>query len=349
MARPVMDDATLSAFFETVALLMAAGIQTDEAVSMVAEDAEDGLREVYVTLYDGLVSGSTLAQAMVSADAFPPYAVAMVAQGARMGRLEETMLSLARRYGDEARLMGRVRASLGYPAALLCMMTVVLAFTVVGVLPVFTDVYESISGSLVDGSFSQVTVAMAVGWAALAATVAATAAALVVVAGTRTSRGRARLTALAERLPATREAAYGLALSRMVASLSTSVAAGVNADDALADAVSGADHPVLARRAGRALSLMTDTSEPRGLVDALAEAGAVDPVYARILGATARAGGLDAALEDLSEDLARESTDALVAAVDAVEPVLSAFLAVAVGATLLAVMLPLVGVMASLA
>lgn len=79
----------------------------------------------------------------------------MVAQGASMGHLEETLLALARRYGDEARLMDRVRTSLGYPAALLCLMSVVLAFTVAGVLPVFTDVYENLSGSLVEGAFSQ--------------------------------------------------------------------------------------------------------------------------------------------------------------------------------------------------
>lgn len=349
MAQPLMDDATLSAFCETIAVLMASGIQTDEAVSMVADDATDELASVYSAMYDELVSGAPLARAMAATKAFPPYAVAMVAQGASMGRLEETLLSLARRYGDEALLMDRVRTSLGYPAALLCLMSVVLAFTVAGVLPVFTDVYENLAGSLVEGAFSQVAMAMTVGWAVLALTLACAVACLWAVAQTRGPAGRARLTSLFERLPATREAAYGLALSRMVASLSASISAGVNVDDAMADAVSGADHPRLAARAERALSLMTDESSPRGLVAALAEAQVIDPVYARILNATVRTGGLDAALQELSCALARESTDGLVAAIDGVEPVLSAFLTVAVGATLLAVMLPLVGIMASLA
>ncbi|WP_251159048.1 type II secretion system F family protein [Caniella muris] len=349
MGKPAMDDGTISAFCETVALLMAAGIQTDEAVAMVAEDAADGLRPVYRTMYDRLAQGATLAQAMAASKAFPAYVQVMAAQGARMGRLEETLLALARRYGDEARLLDRLRTGLGYPAALLCVMSVVLGFTVMGVLPVFTDVYESLSGSLTEGSFSQVATAMAVGWAALAATVAAAAASLAAVAMTGSPRGRARLTALLERFPPTREAAYGLALSRMVAALATGISAGVNADDAMADAVSGVEHPVLAARARAALDLMVDPRDPEGLIPALVKARVVDPVYARLLGATARTGALDETLDDLSRDLADEATGSLMAAIDGVEPVLSAFLSVAVGATLLAVMLPLVGVMASLA
>lgn len=194
MAQPLMDDATLSAFCETIAVLMASGIQTDEAVSMVADDATGELASVYSAMYDELVSGAPLARAMAATKAFPPYAVAMVAQGASMGRLEETLLSLARRYGDEALLMDRVRTSLGYPAALLCLMSVVLAFTVAGVLPVFTDVYENLAGSLVEGAFSQVAMAMTVGWAVLALTLACAVACLWAVAQTRGPAGRARLT-----------------------------------------------------------------------------------------------------------------------------------------------------------
>lgn len=349
MAGRSLDDMTLSAFFETVSLLLGAGIQTDEAVALVADAADGELAEVYEGMYADLVGGATLARAMARTKAFPVYAVTMVAMGAASGHLENTLASLARRYGDDARLFERVSQSVGYPAALLCVMTVVMAFTVFAVLPVFTDVYDNLVGGLTAGSYTQVSAALVVGWAAFAVTAVAALASLYVAWLARRPRGRRRLTAILERFPATREAMYGLSFSRMVSSLATSLAAGINVDDAMADAVAAVDHPVLARRAEKAHDLMTDPRNPLGMVDAMAKAGLLDPLYARLLSTSALVGGLDGALESLSETLATESLDSLSEAIDGVEPLLSAFLALAVGATLAAVMLPLVGIMGALA
>ena len=348
-AAHVLDDGTLSAFFETMAVLMDAGIQIDEALSMLAEDATDSLKATYSAMYEQVVAGHTLAEAMEASGAFPVYATTLVAQGATMGRLHETLMSLGRYYGDEERILTRIKTSLGYPAALLCGMSVVLAFTVIGVLPVFINVYENLSGSLTEGSFSQVTVALTVGWVVLIVTVIAALIALWVASLTRSPQGHDRLMHLLERIPPTQEAAYGLALSRMVAGLSTNISSGTNVDDAVAAAAAGTSHPVLHLRTTQAHKLMVAQDDPQGLVPALVAAQVIDPVYGRLLGITARSGGIDESLEELSEDLARESMDSLLATIDGVEPLLSAFLTVAVGATLLAIMLPLVGIMASLA
>lgn len=348
-AAHVIDDGTLSAFFETMAVLMDAGIQIDEALSMLAEDAAGTLKATYGSMYEQVAAGHTLAKAMEASGAFPAYATTLVTQGTTMGRLHETLMSLARYYGDQERILTRIKTSLGYPAALLCGMSLVLAFTVIGVLPVFINVYENLSGSLTEGSFSQVTLALTVGWVVLVVTVIAAVAALWVASLARNSKGHDKLMHLLERIPPTQEAAYGLALSRMVAGLSTNISSGTNVDEAVAAAAAGTSHPVLHLRTTQAHKLMIASDDPQGLVPALVAAQVIDPVYGRLLGITVRSGGIDESLEALSEDLARESMDSLLATIDGVEPLLSAFLTVAVGATLLAIMLPLVGIMASLA
>ena len=171
MAKPKLDSAGISLFCESVAMMLAAGIQTDEAVGMLSEDIGDvALQATCESVYGRLCAGDTLAVAMKASGAFPRYAVDMVGVGEASGRLEEVLRSLGVYYDEEDRLFAKIRSSVGYPAALLCIMSIILAFTVIIILPVFEDVYVSMAGSLTDGSSGAVGVSVAIGWVALGIT-----------------------------------------------------------------------------------------------------------------------------------------------------------------------------------
>ena len=171
MAKPKLDSAGISLFCESVAMMLAAGIQTDEAVGMLSEDIGDvALQATCESVYGRLCAGDNLAAAMKASGAFPRYAVDMVGVGEVSGRLEEVLRSLGVYYDEEDRLFAKIRSSVGYPAALLCIMSIILAFTVIIILPVFEDVYVSMAGSLTDGSSGAVGVSVAIGWVALGIT-----------------------------------------------------------------------------------------------------------------------------------------------------------------------------------
>lgn len=79
MAKPKLDSAGISLFCESVAMMLAAGIQTDEAVGMLSEDIGDvALQATCESVYGRLCAGDTLAVAMKASGAFPRYAVDMV-------------------------------------------------------------------------------------------------------------------------------------------------------------------------------------------------------------------------------------------------------------------------------
>ena len=86
-----------------------------------------------------------MANAMPAVGVFPRYAVDMVRVGENAGRTEEVLRALGVYYDEEDRLFAKIRSSVGYPAALLCVMSIILAFTVIVILPVFEDVYVSIA------------------------------------------------------------------------------------------------------------------------------------------------------------------------------------------------------------
>lgn len=338
----------VAAFCEGLATMLAAGIQLDEGLGLLGESAEGTpLAEVCGELYGRVAAGEALSDAMAESGRFPEHAVSTLAVAGCAGRTERALRGLAGYYAEESRVMDKLRTAVGYPAALLCVMSVVLVFTVAVILPVFIGVYEDMAGSLTSGSGLAVSASVAVGWVALVVVVVATAAALAGVAASRSVRGQAAIVRLMGRLPVTGDAMRQLALSRFLGTLSTCLAAGLNVDAAMGEALGTVESAELREELEPALAAMTDAGRGLGLAQAIAESGVLEPTQARMLSIGSRAGSTDAVLERLSDACFDDAVARVDRVIDATEPVLAAFLTVAVGATLVSVMLPLIGIMGS--
>lgn len=348
-ARERLTSADVSVFCEGMAMMLAAGIQVDEALSLLdIRRASARLSCVCEEAYRAVLSGCGLAEAMRRTGAFPRHAVDMVAVGERTGRLEQTLRRLTSYYDEESRVFAKVRTAVGYPAALLCVMAVIVAFTVWVVLPVFIRVYESMAGSLTAGSSAAIAASVVIGWVALIVTLLGAAATVAAVVASRTPRGNALLIEVLERLPFTRGAMEKLALSRFTLALSTYIASGVNDDVAMAESIKTIEHPQVRAHAEEALRLMEDAERSRGLSAAIAESCLFDALYARMIVIGARTGSVENVLAGLGETFFNEAADRVDRVIDSVEPLLAALLTIAVGTTLISVMLPLIGIMGSI-
>ncbi|ANE21932.1 type II secretion system protein [Denitrobacterium detoxificans] len=349
MAQSLLESSALSAFFGSIATMIAAGIQTDEAVLMLAENREEShFKAVCDQVYIGLISGKTLSDAMEETGAFPRYALDMVRTGEHAGRLERVLRSLDLYYDEEHRMFAKLQSSVAYPAALLSIMAIILGFTVAVILPVFVDVYQNMSGSLTAGSFGAVSLSVTIGWAALGVTVVCALAAIALVIASRTEAGRQRVLNLFEGFPSTRQAMYQLALSRFTVALSTYIASGINNEDAMQRAIETVDHVALRKKLKAARNTMVSTDNPRSLAQAIAENDIFEPLYARMLTVGSHSGSIDSVLGRLSQMFFEDTVTQVDKVIDRVEPILAALLTLAVGATLVAVMLPLIGIMGSI-
>ena len=350
MADTLLESSAISAFCDSIATMLSAGIQTEEAVHMLSEKREQShFKKVCDGVYTELIEGVGLAEAMESTAAFPPYAVEMVRIGESSGRTERVLRSLGRYYESERRSFAKLKSAVGYPAALLCIMSIILAFTVAFILPIFTSTYENMSGSLTAGSFSMVSASVVIGWVALVLVLIATVVALVISGMARSQGGRTRVSSMMEKLPLTKQAMYQMALSRFTNALSSFVASGVQEEEALRQALATVEHPELKAKLEAALQSMIDLDNPRSLGQAIVETEVFEPVYGRMLLMGTRSGSTDEVLGHLSDIFFDDANDQIDSAVDSVEPTLAAFLTIAVGATLVAVMLPLIGIMGSIA
>ena len=346
MAQEFLENSALSAFCGSIATMIGAGIQIDEAVLMLGENRERSrFQEVCAQVYDHVVAGSTLSEAMDASGGFPTYAVDMVATGEGSGHLEDVLRNLEKYYDEEARLFAKLSQSVRYPAALLVIMSVILAFFAFAILPVFTSVYESMSTSLVAGSLLSVAASRTIGFTALVVVVASAAVACWLAFSSRTIAGQRRVIRLLEHLSLTRDAMYQLALSRFTSFLAVYISSGITNEEALARAAKTVDHPRLQKRLEKAHEAMVSFENPKSLAQVIGECEVFDSLYARMLNVGIRSGSTDEALIEFAEAFFEDGVAQLDHALDIVEPLFAAFLTTSVGITLVAMMLPLVGVM----
>lgn len=95
MTGKLLESGAISAFCSSVATMLAAGVQTDEAVHMLAENREQSeFKRVCDAVYSKVIEGSNLADAMEATGAFPAYATETVRVGEASGRTERVLRSL---------------------------------------------------------------------------------------------------------------------------------------------------------------------------------------------------------------------------------------------------------------
>ena len=179
-----------------------AGIQVDDALSLMRGDSGDGpLYDAASAVLERVQMGEPLAEAVKQCGYFPAYAAQLVAAGEAAGRTESVLKSLAVYYETQDKLEKRLKSAVIYPAVLLFLMAGVLAVLVARVLPVFTGVYTGLAGSVAASSYAYITAANIIGWASLCLVIVLTALLLTGAAAARTQRGNGLFRTLFEKLP----------------------------------------------------------------------------------------------------------------------------------------------------
>ena len=82
-----------------------------------------------------------------------------------------------------------------------------------------------------------------------------------------------------------------------------------------------------------------------GLSTAIYDKGLFEPLYARLFISAVRSGQTERMLGKLANDFGLEADEAVDSLIDSIEPIISAFLTLAVGIVLLSTMIPLIGIL----
>ena len=344
MSGKKLDDLGVSAFCESMAMMVQAGIHTDEAISLLqSEHGQTGgiLEQGLHVMKTQVDEGAGLAAAMTASGIFPAYAIQMVEAGESSGRLEDILFRLARYYADQKTISEKLKSAVTYPAAMLVLIIAVLAVMLVMVLPAFTDVYNNLTGSLAASSYGYVRWAYGFCWFALVLMILLAAA---LVAGLWMWRHGKR--EAVERILRKNKLCSGILESmgmfRFTSALETFLASGEMQDEAVLKSLPMTDCAPVEEKLHRCVSRM---EEGHSIAQAAYDEELFEPVYGRMLLAGERSGNMEHVLSRLTGLLEENCGNLVDRLVSIVDPLLSGVLMVTVGLSLLSVMLPLIGMM----
>lgn len=138
-----------SAFFEELGMLLDAGLDFSRAFQLLISGSTDNaVRNLLQTLYDDVVGGMSLAEAIIRSNAFAALDSGVVRIGEQTGRLQEALDFLHDYYREQSAQRKMISSAVSYPIVILFIAVAVVAFMLAVVVPMFEQVYSRMGGDL---------------------------------------------------------------------------------------------------------------------------------------------------------------------------------------------------------
>lgn len=342
MKKGMLTNEQIGSLCMALAHLIHAGIGTADALVLLGQDETDAdCRDVLDRMAQLSDGGMTLSDAFQQVGCFPAYVCTLVEVGERVGRLEQTLQSLAAYYRDRARMAQRIRSAVLYPTVLLGVLLAVLVVLLVWVLPIFDEVYAQLGTRLTGVAGGLLGLGRALGKALpwIAGLLALSGVAVLI------PPVRSRVKALAIRIMGDRGVFAAVNAARFIQALSLGSGSGMVDREAVLLATSLAQVPGFQKRCEHCLARL---DEGDSLQQALRQTGMLPPAECRLLDAGVRSGRAETVLEDISTRLMEAAEEGLEREVSKIEPAMVAIACLLIGLVIASVMLPLMHIMGAI-
>lgn len=339
-----LTNAALAELFRGLESLYHAGLPLADGVYLLAQEAAGPEKALLEALGKAMDAGSPLHAAMEDTGAFPEAALGMVRIGQETGRLEDTLRYLSEYYDQQVKTARQVKNALLYPSMILLLMLIVIGVLLMEVLPVFDRVYGSL-GSALTGLAGGLLVLGQGLKAALPVLLGILAAGLVVFLLYKFVKPfREWINACLLKWFGDVSLARKFHNAQFARAMAMGLASGMGIDEALASASGLLSHIPAAKARCEACQDLIARQVP--LAQAFCEAKLLDSANSRMLSLALQSGSGDRCLGDIASRLHRQAQEDLEDAVSRIEPAMVLLCSVLVGVILLAVMLPLIDIMA---
>ena len=148
--RPSASRTELVLFTRQLATMIGAGLALMESLDVLAEQAETpGFRMACERLSEELRGGADLSAGMQTMPrVFSPLYISMVCAGEVSGQMDVILERLADYLESSEALRREIKSAMTYPVISLVLVTAITAFLMLGVVPTFRQVFESLDSDL---------------------------------------------------------------------------------------------------------------------------------------------------------------------------------------------------------
>jgi type IV pilus assembly protein PilC len=344
---PKVNSTELVLFTRQLSTMVSAGLALLESIEVLGSQAETpGLKATCEKLSQELRGGSDLSSAMECCPrAFSTLYVSMVRAGEASGQMDTILNRLADYLESSQALKREIKSAMTYPVISLVLVLGITAFLMLGVVPTFRQVFESLDSKLPPlTAFVLDTSAWlkAYWWLVVGAGVGAV---LGFIAFKKTPFGALTLDHVYLRAPVFGPLVRKIALARFSRTFATLIRSGV---------------PIMAT-----LDIVADTSGNRVVSNAvnlskesvrngqllsepLGASKVFPPMVVRMIAIGEKTGALEALLEKIAEFYDGQVKAAIKALTSLIEPLLISFMGIIVGGVVLSVFLPILDVVGKL-
>ncbi len=341
-----ISSAELSIFCGQVALILEAGLPLYDGMETLAgADNNSENAEMFKKASQGVTETGSLYEALKNDDRWPEYMVEMVGIGERSGHLESIMRGLETYYAREDRIRSSVVSAVTYPILLAVLLAVIVLILLWRVLPVFRRVLEGMGVGLNESGATMMHIGEVVGWVVMVLVVILIIAALVIIILLQTKHREKVLKFLQNIFPPIVNLNNKLTASRISGVLSMMLSSGFPTDEALEMTEKVLPNP---DAANKIKGIRKGLEEGKSFADAIGEADIFNELHVRMIKMGSATGREDQVLGKLSNLYEEEVEEDITRLVGIIEPTLVALLSIVIGAVLLAVILPMAGILSSL-
>jgi type IV pilus assembly protein PilC len=330
----------LDVFTRQLSTMLAAGIPMLEALEILAEQAESpGFAYCLDRVVTDIRSGSDLSKAMEPHKAvFSNIYVSMVRAGEASGQIDVILTRLAEYLESSARLRSEIKAAMTYPVISLFLVLGIACFLMMGIVPSFKPVFESLEVDLpgLTVAIMETAIFMKDYWYVIFGGVGA--AVVGVRVAVKTPAGAYARDSLFLRVPVFGILFKKVALSRFARTFSTLIKSGVP--------ILGAMEIVSATSGNLVITKIVDDARNsvrngESLADPFMKSTIFPPMVCKMISIGERSGALDSLLEKIAEFYDQQVEAEVNGLTAMIEPIMIAVMGIVVGGIVLAVFLPI--------
>ncbi|MDR3052728.1 MAG: type II secretion system F family protein [Coriobacteriales bacterium] len=338
--------AELSLLFSNLALVYHSGLSLSEGFEILDLNASNPAEQkLMAVLYQAAVDGDSLYDSLSAIEGLPDYALSLIHIGEKTGRMEETFVGLRDYYQKRDELAQSIRASLVYPLTMMVMVFVVVIVLLTQAMPVFEQVFAQLGFTMTGFSGALLAIGNALSGSALVIGAVVVVLIVIKLILRATSAGKRFFNSLYENLPFTRDISLRMSTQRFALALSTMLKSGLDSDQALRYV-----EPLIENRHAKAKvhAIRQKIENGESLQRAIEESQLFPAASMALLSVGFRTGTDAEALNQIGQNIMVATERKMENLVSAIEPTLVGIMCVIVGIILLSVMLPLMGVLASI-
>lgn len=336
----------LSLFCYQLSLIFKSGIPFLEGMHLFADEmADSNLREVSQSIYKEVLSGSDMGTSLERQKCFPPYMVHMIRIAEMTGTLDEGLYNLSVYYDKSDNLKRKIRNAVIYPAVLSVLMAGIILLLILKILPMFHEILLSVGGEIpwITGILLQWSLSLQQN--ALIILIVLTLAVGGIIIYFNSPSGKIPLDRLKVHLPWFRRFNEKMMAAKFGMGMHLLLGGGLSFEESV-EMVKGI---IQNKYAGDKLTAMAlSIREGHDVQQALLDTGLFPPIFIKMFNIGFKTGELEKSMEKISDIYENEVERSLSRITSAIEPVLVIILSVVIGVILMAVMLPLINIMASI-